>query len=305
MSRRTCVRWATLIAFVTPLLVATAGSAVAAPIPESAVRSAAATAPVPVDCTAAAPFKAKAFPYHPRVDNTWFPLVPGTNFVMEGTVVDDAGETHTHRIVTTVTDLTKLIDGVRSVIVFDRDFDNGELQESELAFMAQDKNSRVWNVGEYPEEYVHGKLDGAPSTWISGIARARAGVGMQPVPRVGTDAYLQGVAPKVDFRDCAQVVHTGRRVCVPVHCYDHVLVIEEWAPLDPAGGHQLKYYAPGVGNVQVGAVGGDTAEVLQLIELKKLNAKDMSAVRNAVLAQDRRGYAVSHDVYARTEPATR
>lgn len=303
MTCRTCVRLATFLSMVIAMLVATAGSAAAAAIPGSAARSAV-TAVVPADCTAAAGFKAKDFPYRPRVDNKWFPLVPGTEFVMEGTVVD-AGVTHRHRIVTTVTDLTKLIDGVRSVIVFDRDFDNGELQESELAFMAQDENGRVWNVGEYPEEYVDGQLDGAPSTWISGVARARAGVGMQPDPRVGNDAYLQGVAPKVDFRDCAQVVQTDRRVCVPVHCYNHVLVIEEWAPLDPEGGHQLKYYAPGVGNVQVGAVGGDTPEVLQLKGLKKLTTKGMSTVRQAVLAQDRRGYQVSPDVYGRTRPAGR
>ena len=124
--------------------------------------------------------------------------------------------------------------------------------------MAQDKDRRVWNVGEYPEEYVDGRLDGAPSTWIAGIAQGPRRGGHAPVPRVGTDAYLQGVAPKVDFRDCAQVVQTGQRVCVPVQCYHHVLVIEEWAPLDPEGGHQLKYYAPGVGNVRVGAMGGQT-----------------------------------------------
>jgi len=151
--------------------------------------------------------------------------------------------------------------------------------------------------------HVDGKLDGAPSTWIAGIARATAGVGMLSKPRVGTAAYLQGFAPKVDFRDCAQVVQTDQRVCVPVHCYHHVLVTEEWAPLEPDGGHQLKYYAPGVGNIKVGAIGGTNPEVLQLSQLTRLNDKELAAVRGQVLAQDRRGYRVSPNVYGRTPVA--
>jgi hypothetical protein len=304
MTIRTCTRLALLIALVAPLLIWSTGTAAARDGDESNGHDADGHSPitvvVPADCTPAAAFKAKDFPRRARVDNTFFPLRPGTNFVMSGTVVDEQGVAHQHDIVTTVTDLTKTINGVRSLIVFDRDLDNGELQESELAFMAQDEDSRVWNTGEYPEEYVDGKLDGAPSTWIAGIARATAGVGMLPKPRVGTAAYLQGFAPKVGFRDCAQVVQTDQKVCVPVNCYHHVLVTEEWAPLEPDGGHQLKYYAPGVGNIKVGAIGGTNPEVLQLTKLTRLNGKDLAAIDQQVLAQDRRGYRVSPNVYGHT-----
>jgi hypothetical protein len=289
MIRRPRVCLATLIAVVVAQLGATAGPA-----------SAAGSGP---DCGPAATFHARNFPTSPRVDNKWFPLVPGARFVLKGTVVED-GVTHRHEIVTTVTDLTKVLDGVRTVVVFDRDYDNGELEESELAFMAQDHDGRVWNLGEYPEEYVDGHLRGAPSTWIAGIAQARAGVGMLTDPRVGGSAYLQGVAPKVEFRDCAKVVQTGQRVCVPVGCYHDVLVTDEWAPLDPEGGHQRKYYAPGVGNVRVGAVGGTNPEVLELSRLTKLGAKALADVREEVLKQDRRGYRVSPRVYGCTPPAS-
>ena len=242
-------------------------------------------------------------PAPPASRQQMVPVGARHQFRVDGTVVDGT-VTHRHRIVTTVTDLTKVINGVRTVVVFDRDFDDGELQESELAFMAQDGTGRVWNMGEYPEEYTDGQLVGAPSTWISGIVQARAGVGMQAVPKVGTAAYLQGAAPRVDFRDCAQVAQTGERVCVPVRCFDKVLMIDEWAPLDPEGGHQLKYYAPGVGNIKVGALGGDTPEALELVRWKTLDTKDLAAVRKQALAQDRRGYQVSPKVYGRTQPAT-
>ena len=43
-----------------------------------------------------------------------------------------------------------MINGVNAVVVWDRDFQNGELVEEELAFMAQDDAGNVWSLGEYP-----------------------------------------------------------------------------------------------------------------------------------------------------------
>ena len=122
-------------------------------------------------------------------------------------------------------------------------------------------------------------------------------------PRLGGRAYLQGTAPSVDFRDCAQVVKAGQRLCVPVGCYDDVLVIEEWAPLEPEGGHQLKYYASGVGGVQVRAAGGDAREDLRLTGLRKLDAAALAKADAVAVAQDARGYRVSPHVYGRTQKA--
>ena len=44
-----------------------------------------------------------------------------------------------------------------------------------------------------------------------------------------------------------------QKTCVPVGCYENVMIIDERSPLEPESGHQLKYYAPGVGTVRVGA----------------------------------------------------
>ena len=77
---------------------------------------------------------------------------------------------------------------------------------------------------------------------------------MRADPRVGTPSYLQGWAPAIDFADRAKVLRTGGRTCVPVRCYGDVLLIDEWNPDEP-GAHQRKFYAPGVGNVCVGAGG--------------------------------------------------
>src|SRR4051812_5847364 len=117
-----------------------------------------------------------------RIDNRWWPLVPGTQFTMVGQANRGAGRTR-HRVVFTVTDVTKVIDGVRTLVMWDRDINAGRLSEEELAFHAQDDDGNVWNLGEYPEQRRRGKLAGAPDTWISGLRRARPGILMRAAPR--------------------------------------------------------------------------------------------------------------------------
>jgi hypothetical protein len=254
----------------------------------------------PADCGGPIALHRNDFPAVPTVDNRFFPLVPGTKWVLKGTV---DGEAHTVR--TTVTDLTKVIDGVRGAVVLDEDLGpGGALQEAELAFMAQDRYGTVWNLGEYPEEYdENGQFTGAPDVWISGIARARAGIGMLAHPATGTPSYLQGLAPAIEFKDCATVFQTGQHVCVTAGCYDHVLVTDEFAPNDPAGGHHRKFYAPGVGVVRVDAIGDSNPEILQLHTFKHQCAAGVAKTRARALALDAHGYQVSPDVYGRTPHA--
>ena len=255
-------------------------------------------------CRPAVRFMARHFPARPRSRNHWLPLLPGTVTVVRGRAEGDDGRMHPHTIVSQVSRVTKIIHGVRSRVVFERDFQDGVLQESELAFEAEDRSGRVWNLGEYPEEYVRGRLDGAPSTWIAGLRHARAGLGMRAFPRLGSPAYLQGIAPTVGFYDCAKVASFQRRVCVPVRCFRQVLVIREWAPTDPGGGVQLKYYARRVGAIRVGQLGGgSSAEELHLVRHGRMSAAALARVDRAVLAQDHRGYRVSPRVYGRTQQA--
>jgi hypothetical protein len=62
------------------------------------------------------------------VDNPMFPLVAGTQFVYRGTIVE-GGASKRHSVVFTVTDLSKMVDHVRTVVAWDRDFLEGRLQE--------------------------------------------------------------------------------------------------------------------------------------------------------------------------------
>jgi hypothetical protein len=268
----------------------------------SPVAAAPATAsPTATDCGPALKLDRKDFPNSPKVTNNFYPLVPGKQFVLDGVVLDDQNQPHPHQIVTTVTDLTKVIDGVRTLVVFDEDIQDGETTEAEIFFVAQDRDGTVWTFGEYPEQYDNGVLTGAPSSWLSGVQHARAGIAMLAKPKVGTRTYLQGLAPEVDFKDCATVFKTGEKhVCVPVKCYDNVLEVDEFAPLDPSGGHQRKFYAPGVGVglIQVKAAGGVDPESLKLISAERLCKSDMADIRERALEQDARSYTVAPDVFA-------
>ena len=235
---------------------------------------------------------------HPtRIDNPYFPLVPGTEYTYTGTVTE-AGQTVPHSIVFTVTDLTKVISGVTTRVVLDIDERGGEVQEAELAFFAQDDNGTVWNMGEYPEEFDNGKFVGAPSTWINGLAGAKGGIHMLAHPTVGA-TYTEGLVPRIDFFDVTTVFAKGLHVCVPVNCYDNVLLTHETSPLDPTSGIQTKFYAPGVGLIKIGAIGGDTKERVELSRLRHLSASALQAVDQQVRMMDRRGHRVSN-VYART-----
>lgn len=235
------------------------------------------------------------------IDNAWFPMQPGTQWVYEGST-EEGGLTIPHRIIFTVTDLTKVIEGVRTVVALVEDYSNEQLVEAELAFYAQDNDGKVWYLGEYPEEYENGRFIDAPA-WIAGFQGARAGIMMQAAPQAGTPSYSQGWGPAVNWTDYGRVDEIGLGTCVPVDCYEDVLVIAE-SSLEEANAFQLKYYAPGVGNVQVGWRGADaTKETLELVELVQLSPEALAEVREQALALEERAYEIRPDAYGQTPRA--
>jgi hypothetical protein len=235
-----------------------------------------------------------------KVDNKWLPLKPGTELVYTGSSADGK-----KRLVFTVTDLVKVVGGVRNVVVWDRDYTNGELVEAELAFFAQDDFGNVWHTGEYPEEYQGGKVVGAPA-WIVGVKGAKAGFEMQAKPRLGAPIYAQGYAPPpVDWTDHAQVYKLGEKNCVPLRCYTNVLTTREFN-LEERGRFQLKYYAAGVGNTRVGWLGKDQdKEAVALVKLVHLSPAALARARAAALELEARAYKTKPAVYGGTPHATR
>lgn len=269
-------------------------------VPPAAGDGGAESAEVPQEL---AVFDAGNFGNSTTVDNAWFPLQPGTRFVFEGTTVEDDGEVVPHRVEIYVTDLTKMIGDVRSVVSWDLDYTNEELVEAELAFYAQADDGTVWRMGEYPEEYEDGKIIAAPA-WLHGIEGAHAGIHMQADPQPGTPSYAQGWGPAVNWTDRGQVDQVGQETCVPVDCYEDVVVIAETSAAEPDAA-QLKYFAREVGNVRVGwrGEGEKTQEVLELVEYGRLSPEELAEVRAQALELEKSAYEQSKNVYAQTQPA--
>jgi hypothetical protein len=235
------------------------------------------------------------------INNQWMPMKPGTFWAYEGTAVDDEGNNVDRRIEFTVTDLTKEIQGVNTVVGWIEDLTNGELTEKEIAFYAQDDSGNVWYFGEHPEDYENGKFVEAP-TWIAGFQDAKPGIVMMASPQVGGASVYQGWGPEVGWSDYGQVEQMGEKTCVPMDCYENVLVNAE-ANLDEKGAFQLKYFAPGVGEVRVGWKGNDTTkEELQLVEYKQLSPDELAAIHAQALELDKHAYEVSPEAYGETSP---
>ena len=251
-------------------------------------------------CDPLTSFNRHAFTHSTTINNRWLPWVPGTLFVFQGRA-NRGGGLLPHRVVTVVTDLTKRINGVRARVLVDLDLNGGQLEEAELAFFAQDDAGNVWSLGEYPEEYEDGKFSEASDAWIAGVAGAEAGVLMPAEPRLGTPSYRQGLALDIEFFDCGKVLNPGARTCASGKCYDNVVVIDEWDPLDPESGHQRKFHAEGVGIVRVAAVNDPEDETLVLSDVRRLGPREMAKARKLALRLERRAYQVS-DVYRHTPP---
>lgn len=235
------------------------------------------------------------------IDNAWYPLTAGMRYTFEGTFLDE-GEEIRRTVITTVTSLTKEIDGIQSLVIWDQDFNDGELVETEIAFFAQDNDGNVWRMGEHPEEYEDGEFVIAP-TWIAGQANAYAGILVPGNPDLEAPDFSQGYAEDVEFTDRAFVFAIGEEFCIELDCYENVLIIDEFNP-EEEDVFQQKYYAPEIGNIYVGWRGeGDSEqEQMELVKIEQLNAELLDAANQAALALEAHAYEVSEDVYGATLP---
>ena len=222
----------------------------------------------------------KDFDKSENIDNAWWPLKPGMQWTFEG-YVEEEGKRESHKLVFTVTDLVKVIDGVRARVIYDTDLTKGKLVEQELAYFAQDKSGNVWHLGQY-REVMEDKIFVGGQIWvINNPPGAKAGIMMPADPKLGSPSYSEGFAPPPFYwTDRGRVYQVGQKVKVPAGSYNDVLVIEEFDEENP-GAFQLKYYAKGVGNIKVGSRGkkGGTDEKLELTKVRQLNETEMAAIR--------------------------
>lgn len=234
------------------------------------------------------------------IDNEWLPLKPGRKLVFEGHTTENKKK-KPRRLVSIVTDLTKVVNGLRVVVVLDHDYSDGNLVEAELAFFAQDDEGNVWHIGEHTEVYDEVELVGARTWFFRYPQGAKAGIQMKAKPKPNKVSYSQGFAPPpFNWTDRARVTKMGAKYKTPYRNFDDVLITEEFSQEEPDAA-QLKYYVRGIGNVGAGWTGNDpNKETLKLVEVKTLSPTELEAAAREALKLEERAY-----IYGTTLPARR
>lgn len=223
------------------------------------------------------------------VDNSYFPLKPGTSYLFKG-----KGEKSGERIEVSVSHETRDILGVKSVIVVDRNFEDGELVEETFDWYAQDTDGNVWYMGEDSREIEEGEIVSFAGSWeagkdIDGVGKlAVAGIQMKKSPYVVGDTYLQEFYETV-AEDMAEITEDNAVVGgLSVELADgslttgfNTLRTKEWSPLatDPASTEEYKYFAPGVGLVlETDIEGGERIELKEVLDdtQPKITAEDFT-----------------------------
>jgi hypothetical protein len=194
-----------------------------------------------------------------RIDNKYFPLKPGTTFVYKGRFHGTA-----ERDEMGVTGRTKRVMGVRCLVASDRVTEGGKMTEKTYDWYAQDDKGNVWYFGEDVTEYKNGKVTGHEGSWESGVHGAEPGLAMPADPKQGQiyrQEYSKGVA-----EDRARVIGLDGSVNVPYGSFDHVLVTEEFTPLEK-NVVERQYYVAGVGDIVEATVKGEP-ERIELVDIK-------------------------------------
>ena len=196
-----------------------------------------------------------------RVDNPWFPLQPGTTYVYTGTKDGKPA-----RDVLQVTHHTATIDGAPCVVVKDRLYLSGRLEERTTDWYTQDRKGNVWYFGEQTSSALD--KSGKPvttGTWKAGVDGAKPGIYMFANPRVGQQAQQEFY--KGQAEDHFQVLSLRSPVTVPYVSSKNALLTKEWTPLEP-GVLDHKLYVRGIGTVLEEAVKGGT-ERLALVSVHR------------------------------------
>lgn len=192
--------------------------------------------------------------FRARVDNPWFPLVPGTLYryrERNGTEVADD--------VMTVMTETKLVMGVPCTVVHDVVTENGVVKEDTYDWFSQDDEGNVWYMGEDSTAYDDRGGVSKEGSWEAGVDGAQPGIMMYAKPAPGP-GYWQEHA--TDAQDKAQVMALREAVQVPFGSYPDSVRTKEWSELE--AGSSMKWYVRGVGFVRSEAEDGEISELISM-----------------------------------------
>jgi len=151
-------------------------------------------------------------------------------------------------VTTTVLPETKMVDGVETRVVEDRETKNGQLVELTRDYYAIDRTTGdVYYFGEDVDNYSGGKVVNHKGAWLSGVKGAKFGLMMPGQIKPGLKFY-QEQAPGVAM-DRAELLSTSEKVTTPAGVFEKCVHFKETSLVEK-GVADHKWYAPGVGLVK-------------------------------------------------------
>jgi hypothetical protein len=175
--------------------------------------------------------------------NSFFILEPGYQVILEG---EEDGEKI--QMIMTVLNETKIVDGVETRVVEERETEGGNVVEVSRNYFAMctPTNDAIY-FGENVDMYEDGEIVSHEGAWLAGQNDAKAGMVMPGSVEVGLK-YYQEIAPGI-AEDRAEIVNINDTLDTPAGTFENVLKTEETNPLEPEE-KEFKFYAPGIGLIQ-------------------------------------------------------
>jgi hypothetical protein len=180
-------------------------------------------------------------------ENSYFVLEPGYQVILGGQ--EDGEELE---LVMTVLNETKVVDGVETRVVEEKESIGGSLVEVSRNYFAMCKptNNAIY-FGEDVDMYEDGEIVSHEGAWLAGENGSKAGMIMPGKAEVGLK-YYQEIAPGI-AEDRAEIMSVNNTLDTPAGTFKQVLKTEETNPLKP-GEKEFKFYAPGIGLIQDEAI---------------------------------------------------
>lgn len=179
-----------------------------------------------------------------QVTNPFFGLLPGKTYYYEGNTGEGKERNETKRLSD-----TKIIQGIKCIIVEDKAYLNEKLIEYTLDWFAQDNEGNVWYFGEQVDNYdSKGNVKDHKGSWEAGVNGAKPGIIMLAKPQVGMKYRQEYLFNEAE--DEGEVLSINENISLPNYPnLTGCIKTKDFTALEP----QLlehKFYAMGLGLVK-------------------------------------------------------
>lgn len=248
--------------------------------------------------------------------NPYHPTRPGLQWTRGGTTEVGLRKVP-HVVISTMTDVIRIIDGVPCIAMLDQSTDSGEISQVGYDYLALDKDGNLWLMGGYAEQYESGEFTNPETAWLGmtgGLHKlhqssrgpertAITGILIPGVVTMNTPRWYISTSGDEDPSG-AQPYSVDNDVSVAFGRFRNVLAVLEGAL--QAIDNEIKYYAPGVGVVlNVPQDASIHQDHFELVNFVKLSAEGLAEASEVVLKLEERARETAPEVYGSVPKAKR